>query len=75
MATGYINIQLEILTFHTIMNLTDFGVEHLVDVKESTNFPWLMSNVIDKKTNKPLGEGLVKHTIEWEGRMVNSHAH
>ena len=57
------------------MNLTDFGVEHLVDVKESTNFHWLMSNVIDKKTNKPLGEGLVKHTIKWEGRMVNTHAH
>ena len=50
-------------------------MEHLVDVKNSTNFPWLMSNVIDKKTDGPLGEGLVKVIIEWEGRKVKAHAH
>lgn len=29
-----------------------------------------MSNVVDKLTNKPLGEGLVKRIITWEGRKV-----
>ena len=31
-----------------------------------------MSNVVDKLTNQPLGEGLVKHIITWEGRKVKN---
>ena len=49
---------------------TDFGVEHLVNVAKVTYFPWLMSNVVDKMTNRPLAEGLVKRIIKWEGRKV-----
>ena len=40
---------------------------------KSTKFPWLMSNVVDKLTNQPLGEGLVKHIITWEGRKVRNY--
>ena len=32
----------------------DFGVEQLVSLIEKCNFPWLLSNVIDKSTSKPL---------------------
>ena len=49
----------------------DFGVDHLVSVAKSTKFPWLMSNVVDKMTSRPLAEGLVKHIITWEGRKVS----
>ena len=55
--------------------LIDFGVEHLVSLAKSTKFPWLMSNVVDKLTNRPLGEGLVKRIITWEGRKVRSYIH
>ncbi|XP_065915509.1 5'-nucleotidase-like [Dysidea avara] len=48
----------------------DFGVEHLVNVAKVTYFPWLMSNVVDKMTNRPLAEGLVKRIIKWEGRKI-----
>ena len=51
--------------------LLDFGVDHLVSVAKSTKFPWLMSNVVDKMTSRPLAEGLVKHIITWEGRKVS----
>ena len=32
-----------------------------------------MSNVVDKLTNRPLGEGLVKRIVIWEGRKVRSY--
>ena len=52
--------------------LLDFGVDHLVSVAKSTKFPWLMSNVVDKITGRPLAEGLVKRTITWDGRKVRN---
>ncbi|KPL94019.1 5' nucleotidase-like protein [Sarcoptes scabiei] len=42
----------------------DFGLEYLISVKNRTDFPWLMSNVICKKTLLPLGEGEITHIIE-----------
>ena len=48
-------------------------MENLIDVAESTGFPWLMSNVVDKQTNRPLAEGLVKHIIKWKGKKVLMH--
>ena len=41
-----------------------------MSVAKSTEFPWLMSNVVDKMTNRPLAEGLVKRIITWEERKV-----
>ena len=35
-----------------------------------TNFPWLMSNVVDLKTGQPLAGGARKHIVEWEGRKI-----
>ena len=50
---------------------TDFGVDDLIDFKEATNFPWLMSNVVDKMTNEPLANGEITKMIEWHGRKVS----
>lgn len=30
---------------------------------EKTNFPWLMSNVIDNETGRPLGGGKITHFL------------
>ena len=41
----------------------DFGVDELVDFANESNFPWLMSNVFDKHTKRPLAEGKVSYNI------------
>ena len=43
----------------------DFGVDALIYLAGSCNFRWLMSNVFDKVTNKPLANGEVSRLIEW----------
>ncbi|XP_060566797.1 snake venom 5'-nucleotidase-like, partial [Ruditapes philippinarum] len=48
----------------------DFGVDHLEDFAEQTNFPWLMSNITDRLTFKPLAEGKVKHMLDWHGVKI-----
>ena len=45
-------------------------MDPLNDLVKGTNFPWLMSNVIDKETNRPLAEGKVSQVIEWEGCRI-----
>ncbi|XP_027201811.2 mannosylglucosyl-3-phosphoglycerate phosphatase [Dermatophagoides pteronyssinus] len=42
----------------------DFGLECLLSFVKRTNFPWLMSNVIDKNTGQPLGGGKISCIIE-----------
>ena len=37
---------------------------------EKTDFPWLMSNVADNETGRPLAEGKVSHVLEWWGRKI-----
>ncbi|CAL8106599.1 unnamed protein product [Orchesella dallaii] len=48
----------------------DFGVDCLADLVEKTTFPWLMSNVIDKETNAPLGDGKVTYVLEKNGKKI-----
>lgn len=43
--------------------MIDFGLEVLAENVERTDFPWLMSNVIDKETGLPLGNGKIFHII------------
>ena len=50
--------------------VADFGVDHLEDMAERSEFPWLLSNIIDKTTNLPLAHGKVKHMIDWHGVKV-----
>ena len=51
-------------------NLPDFGIDVLLEHVEKTNFPWLMSNVVDNETGRPLAEGKVTHTLDWWGRKI-----
>ena len=48
----------------------DFGVENLMDLISQTNFPWLMSNVFDADSNKPLAMANTKHVINFNGLKV-----
>ncbi|XP_065211905.1 trifunctional nucleotide phosphoesterase protein YfkN isoform X2 [Planococcus citri] len=48
----------------------DFGLETLAERVSETNFPWLMSNVIDNETGRPLGDGKITHVIEWNGKRI-----
>ncbi|GFQ69772.1 hypothetical protein TNCT_419261 [Trichonephila clavata] len=46
----------------------DFGVDVLTDFAVRTNFPWLISNVIDNETGKPLANGFVTYVLENKGK-------
>uniref|UniRef100_A0A8D8ZQ47 Trifunctional nucleotide phosphoesterase protein YfkN n=2 Tax=Cacopsylla melanoneura TaxID=428564 RepID=A0A8D8ZQ47_9HEMI len=48
----------------------DFGLEILRQRLSECNFPWLMSNVIDNETGRPLGEGKISHAVQWGGKKV-----
>ena len=48
----------------------DFGIDNLQSFVKQTKFPWLMSNVIDKETNKALGDGEIFHIIERNGIKI-----
>lgn len=48
----------------------DFGLDVLSQYVQETNFPWLMSNVIDNETGRPLGDGKISHAIDWQGRRI-----
>ena len=52
--------------------MTDFGVDELVEFRNATKCPWLLSNVIDNMTGRQLANGEVKRIIEWGGRKVGS---
>ncbi|CAK9114400.1 unnamed protein product, partial [Durusdinium trenchii] len=48
----------------------DFGVDNLEALAASNNFPWLISNVTDKKTGRPLANGIVTRMMDFHGRKV-----
>lgn len=48
----------------------DFGLEVLQKWVEKCNFPWLMSNVIDNETGRPLGNGKISHIVNHNGLRV-----
>mmetsp|Transcript_141091 Transcript_141091/g.367249 ORF Transcript_141091/g.367249 Transcript_141091/m.367249 type:complete len:1799 (+) Transcript_141091:59-5455(+) len=48
----------------------DFGVDQLVTMASETNFPWLISNVTDKATGRPLAEGLQTRLMDFHGRKI-----
>ncbi|KAK3727236.1 hypothetical protein QZH41_019303 [Actinostola sp. cb2023] len=49
----------------------DFGVDDLIEFNEATNFPWLMSNVIDKTSDGPLANGDITKMLEWNGTKAS----
>lgn len=48
----------------------DHGLEVLAQWVAKCNFPWLMSNVVDNETGRPLGEGKITHVIDFNGRRI-----
>ncbi|XP_014242312.1 uncharacterized protein LOC106662621 isoform X2 [Cimex lectularius] len=48
----------------------DFGLEVLSKRVLDTNFPWLMSNVIDNETGRALGDGKVTHAVDWKSKRI-----
>lgn len=46
------------------MENSDHGLEVITEHIKNTNFPWLMSNVIDNETGRPLGSGKSTHIIK-----------
>lgn len=41
----------------------DHGLDVLADWIKKTEFPWLMSNVVDNETGRPLGGGKITHIL------------
>mmetsp|Transcript_82483 Transcript_82483/g.229958 ORF Transcript_82483/g.229958 Transcript_82483/m.229958 type:complete len:1740 (-) Transcript_82483:51-5270(-) len=48
----------------------DFGVDELVELAAETNFPWLISNVVDRAMGKPLAKGQPTRMVDWHGRKI-----
>ncbi|XP_019868565.2 mannosylglucosyl-3-phosphoglycerate phosphatase isoform X1 [Aethina tumida] len=48
----------------------DHGLEVLSQWVTQSDFPWLMSNVLDNETGRPLGEGRITHVVHWAGHRV-----
>lgn len=48
----------------------DFGMDVAAQLAEDTNFPWLMSNVMDNRTGTPISNGLPTKVIEWNGISI-----
>ena len=64
-----------IIFFFINLTFVDFGVDKLVELANETNFPWLITNVIDNETDKPLAEGRETFMIEWDGIKVRDISH
>eukprot|EP00794_Sanderia_malayensis_P018960 gene18960-20866_t len=48
----------------------DFGVDELLEFKNATMFPWLLSNAIDNLTGDFLADGVERLLLDWQGRKV-----
>ncbi|XP_050673103.1 snake venom 5'-nucleotidase isoform X1 [Leptidea sinapis] len=48
----------------------DFGLDVLSGLVAQCSFPWLMSNVIDNETGRPLGDGKITHALICNGHKI-----
>lgn len=51
-------------------SIADHGLDVITEHIAKTKFPWLMSNVIDNETGRPLGSGMKLHTMVHNGIKV-----
>lgn len=49
----------------------DFGIENLDQLINETTFPWLISNVVDAETLKPITMAEQKHILTFNDIKVN----
>ncbi|EFX89030.1 hypothetical protein DAPPUDRAFT_304700 [Daphnia pulex] len=61
-----LNIQCAVYGNHDF----DFGIDVLKQRVEATTFPWLMSNVIDNETRRPLADGKCSLVSDWHGTRI-----
>jgi len=59
-----------ISTYLSFIFFLDFGLEVLSERVSETNFPWLMSNVVDNETGRPLGDGKITHLLDWHNKRI-----
>lgn len=55
----YVSHLFVLLNCATYVTILDHGLEVLSKHVEKTTFPWLMSNVVDNETGRPLGGGKI----------------
>lgn len=48
----------------------DFGLEVLENFMSKCTFPWLLSNVFDRCTGRPLADAHETYLVDWEGVKV-----
>ena len=48
----------------------DYGVDRFIELKNKTDFPWLLTNVFDSQTNLPLANTLDHLILEHEGVKI-----
>jgi 5'-nucleotidase len=48
----------------------DYELEHVRNLIDQTNFPWLLSNIYDNRTNRRLAEGLEAYIFEKNGMKI-----
>ncbi|KAK9788853.1 hypothetical protein WJX73_008626 [Symbiochloris irregularis] len=48
----------------------DFGVQNLETLVKQCSFPWLLSNIFDKASGRPLGDVQTSHMLQWQGVTV-----
>lgn len=58
------------IKFSNYNQITDHGLEVLSQWISQTEFPWLMSNVVDNETGRPLGEGRITHVVDWANKRI-----
>lgn len=58
-----LNNSIIIFKYFPSLSLLDHGLDVLVKLIKQTDFPWLMSNVVDNETGRPLGGGKISHFI------------
>ena len=52
------------------MTFVGHGIDNLVMLVKQMKFPWLLSNLFDILTGRPLGDAKVMHMLEWQGVRV-----
>lgn len=63
-------VLLKLSSFKQLFYLSDHGLEVLSQWVQQTEFPWLMSNVLDNETGRPLGEGRITYVVHWSGKRI-----
>ena len=48
----------------------DFDIDHTIKLSAKCNFPWLLGNLIDLRTEKPLGNGRENVILERDGLRI-----